>query len=288
MSTVFEDRLNPAAGSIVLEFRPGRAGGQHVRLAGQDILEGLRMWRLACTLGWLDIRLRYRGSLLGPFWLTLSTAVMMGSLGVLYAALFHMDLHAYLPFIALSLVLWGFMGGVVSEGCTCFTQAEGVIRAVRMPLFIQAIRTVTRNLLVLAHNIPVIVVVYLLLSVHIGWQALWALPGIALWLIAGAAVCVPLGAIGARFRDIPPIVGSVMQIAFFITPLIWLPTQLGPREHLLILNPFFDLIEIVREPLLDSSAGWHVWMAALAITVVLCAMSWALFVRVRGRIAFWL
>ncbi len=288
MSTALEDRLNPASGSIVLEFRPGRAGGQHVRLAAQDILEGLRMWRLACTLGWLDIRLRYRGSLLGPFWLTLSTAVMVGSLGVLYATLFHMDLHEYLPFIALSQVLWTFMAGMVTDGCTCFTQAEGIIRAVRMPLVLQALRTLTRNLLVLGHNVLVIIVVDVALSVHPGWQVLWAIPGILIWLVAGAAVCLPLGAIGARFRDIPPIVGSVMQIAFFITPIIWLPKQLGPHEHILLFNPFFDLLEIVREPLMGSSAGWHVWLAALVITLVLCAVSWALFVRVRGRIAFWL
>ena len=65
--------------------------------------------RLAWTLGWLDIKLRYRGSMLGPFWLTLSTGIMVGSLGVLYSTLFHMNMHEYLPFLSLSLVLWGFL-----------------------------------------------------------------------------------------------------------------------------------------------------------------------------------
>ncbi|HEX5326712.1 MAG TPA: ABC transporter permease [Acetobacteraceae bacterium] len=289
MNIAAYDSPTPASGTIVLEFRPSMAAGQRSRLAAADIADGARLWRLAWTLGWLDIRLRYRGSLLGPFWLTLSTAVMVASLGFLYAALFHMDLREYLPFIALSQVLWTFIAGVVTEGCTCFTQAEGIIRSVRMPLFVHAVRTVVRNLLVLAHNVVVIVVVFAALAVHPGWAALWALPGLAVWLVVGAAVCLPLGAICARFRDIPPIVGSVMQIAFFVTPIIWLPAQLGAaRQHWLLLNPFFDLIEIVRAPLLGTVAGSHVWVAALVIMVVTCAVSWLLFTRVRGRIAFWI
>lgn len=47
--------------------------------------------------GWLDIKLRYRGSILGPFWLTASTAVMVAAMGVLYAYLMNMDVHKYLP-----------------------------------------------------------------------------------------------------------------------------------------------------------------------------------------------
>ena len=287
MNLVAPDRLHPATGSISVEFRPGLAAGQRAVLATQDIVDGMRLWRLACTLGWLDIRLRYRGSMLGPFWLTLSTAVMVAALGSLYATLFKMDLREYLPFIALSQVLWTFIAGMVSDGCTCFTQAEGTIRAVRLPLFVHALRTLVRNLLILAHNVIVIAVVFVVLAISPGWTVVWAIPGLLVWLIAGVAVCLPLGAICARFRDIPPIVGSVMQIAFFVTPVIWMPNQLGAQEHWLLLNPFFDLMEIVREPLLGATAGSHVWAAALGITVVLCVASWALFARVRGRIAFW-
>jgi lipopolysaccharide transport system permease protein len=287
MSVALQDQFRATGGSYVLEFLPGAAERQRGRLAFRDIADGLRLWRLALTLGWLDIRLRYRGSLLGPFWLTISTAIMVGSLGVLYATLFHMNIRQYLPFIALSQVLWGFIGGVVIDGCGCFTQAEGTIRAVRMPFFIHAIRSVVRNVLVLAHNAVVIVVVYVAFGINPGWGVVQSLGGVVLWLIAGTAICLPLGAVCARFRDIPQIVGSIMQIGFFLTPIIWLPSQLGPYEHLLLLNPFFDMLEVVRAPLLGYAAGVHVWEAAVLITLVLTASSFAIFARARARIAFW-
>src|SRR5438067_12750968 len=100
-----------------------------------DLATGLRRWRLPAALARLDIRLRYRGSVLGPFWLTLSTAVMVGALGVLYAKLFGMALQDYLPFMALSMVLWNALSGLVADASGCFTQAEGVIRTVRLPFF---------------------------------------------------------------------------------------------------------------------------------------------------------
>ena len=82
------------------------------------------------------------------------------SLGFLYSALFHMTLRDYLPFLALSQVLWGFLATLVSEACAAFTDAEPVIRSVRMPFFVFAMRILVRNVLVLAHNICVIVVVF--------------------------------------------------------------------------------------------------------------------------------
>src|SRR4051812_23575276 len=187
MSSAMHD---PIARASVLDFRGDTSVAARLRLALDDVAEGWRLWPLAWTLGWLDIRLRYRGSMLGPFWLTLSTAVMVGSLGVLYSALFHMDVHEYLPFLALSQVLWTFLNTLVTDACVCFTQAEGMIRSVRMPLFLQALRLLVRNVLVMAHNVVVIVVVDIIFAVWPGWHALLALPGFALWGADGLAVAL--------------------------------------------------------------------------------------------------
>ena len=258
------------------------------RLAIQDVQGGAALWRLAFTLGWFDIRLRYRGSVLGPFWLTLSTAVMVVALGVLYSTLFKMELHDYLPYLAMSLVLWGFLSTLVADACTCFLQAEGMIRSVRLPFTLYATRVVVRNVLVLAHNVPVIVLVYAYFDVWPGLAALEALPAIVLWLIDGLAVCLLLGAVCARFRDIPPIVASVMQIAFFVSPILWKPELLqGASATWLPLNPFYTLLEIVRAPLLGMAPAWHIWASALAYSIALCAAAWLAFARVRGRLAFW-
>ena len=281
--------VSTIAATASLDLTADMSVSSRQRLAFDDLVRGARLWRLAFALGWLDIRLRYRGSMLGPFWLTISTGVMVAALGVLYSTLFKMNVADYLPFLALSQVLWGFLAAVVSEGCASFTDAEGVIRSVRMPFLVFAVRTLVRNIIALGHNIVVIVVTFAIFSKWPGWEGLMAIPGLLLWVIDALALTLLLGAFCARFRDIQPIVNSVMQIMFFVTPVIWKPEQLGEGMAKLPLNPFFDLLEIVRGPLLGGGAlTANAWIGAIVCSVALCGVSWAFFVRARGRITFWI
>lgn len=258
------------------------------RLALRDLFDGSRLWRLAFILGWLDIKLRYRGSVIGPFWLTLSTAVQIGAMGAVYGTLFHQDLHDYLPFLAVSLVMWSAVTSISADACTTFLQAEMTIRSMRMPYFVHVVRVQVRTVLTLAHNLPVLLVVGLIYHAWPGMNVVAALPALLLWLVDGIAACMLLGSFCARFRDVPPIVSSIMQIAFFITPIVWKPDQLGKDGWWLPYNPFYALLEIVRGPMLGHLAGSDIWLSATVFSVVLSAAAWILFVRVRGRIAFWI
>ncbi len=259
------------------------------RWAMADILGGIRLWRLAWALGWLDIRLRYRGSMLGPFWLTISTGVMVGALGVLYSTLFKFDVREYLPFLALSQVLMGLPGGAGIGVLHCVHGGRG-----RDPIGAHAVLCV-----LIARTHPKR---YRVWPQHRGhrrgfrgirdvaerWRRLWRFPGLLLWAVDALALTLILGAFCARFRDIQPIVNSVMQIAFFVTPVIWKPTQLGPSSIAnLAFNPFFDLLEIVRGPILGTGVAGTTWLGAVAYSIGLCAISWAFFVRARGRVTFW-
>lgn len=258
------------------------------RRATDDIWQGFAQWRLALALAWLDLRNRYRGSVLGPLWLTLSTGVMLGSLGFLYSALFKIPLAEYLPWLAVSLIVWNVIGQVVNEACTSLTSAEGIVRQMPLPFTVHALRCVLRNALVAAHNLPLILVVCLLFWMLPGWEGLLVLPGLLLLAVNSVAASLLLGMLCARFRDIAPIVGSVLQIAFFMTPVIWKPELLSAQYHaLLLLNPFYVLMETIRAPLIEGGGSWTVWLAALGYTLLNCAVSFAFFVRFRGRIAFW-
>jgi lipopolysaccharide transport system permease protein len=276
------------ASEVTLELHAGQTLGERQSLATRDLREAARLWRLCWTLGSLDIRLRYRGSMLGPFWLTLSTGAMVSAMGVLYSELLHISLHEYLPFLTVSLVLWGFVATLFAEACLGYTGNDGMIRTIRIPFTLYAARTVLRNLLVLAHNLVVVVAVDLFVWTGPGIEGLLAIPGLALWIVDSFAIVLLLGALCARFRDIPPIVGSVVQMTFFVTPVLWKPQLVGVHQWLLPANPFFDLLEIIRGPVLGEIPTPITYVAALGYSVLLCGAAWLLFARVRGRIAFWI
>ncbi len=95
-----------------------------IEIAMADIVEGLRSYRLAALLGWHDVKLRYRRSALGPFWLTISMGVMMAALALVFGQIFRMSLTEFLPFICTGLIVWTFISTMLTEGCLSFISSD--------------------------------------------------------------------------------------------------------------------------------------------------------------------
>jgi ABC-type polysaccharide/polyol phosphate export permease len=106
-------------------------------------------------------------------------------------------------------------------------------------------------------------------------------------MVNGVWVSLLLGLICARFRDIPPIVGSVMQLVFFITPIIWHPSLLAGRQRVVNFNPFHHFVELLRAPMLDTIPSALTWTVVLAITAAGWIVTLLVFWRYRRRIAYW-
>ena len=256
-------------------------------LALADIVDGARavyLWRM---LGWQDVRQRYRRSKLGPFWLTISMGVLVTTLGVLYAALFKIDVADYLPFVAIGFIVWGLISGLINDGCAAFIGAQSIIKQVNLPLSIHVYRVVWRNCINFAHNFVIFIVVALAFAIWPGWIGLLALPGLALICLNGVWVGLLLGLVSARFRDVPQIMASIVQVAFFLTPIIWKPELLPDRALIITLNPFFHSLELVRAPLLGQAPEPISWIETLGITALGWLVTLLMYRRYRWRIVYW-
>jgi lipopolysaccharide transport system permease protein len=260
---------------------------RHVERALADLRDGLSQWRLALALARLDLRNRYRGSVLGPLWMSLSSLIMLIGLGLLYGALFKLKLSDYLPHLAVSLIVWQWIAGFINDSCATLTSAEGVIRQMRLPYTLHALRVAFRNTFVAAHSLPLIPLVFLVFGQLPGPEAFLAIPGFVLIGINMVAAGLLLGMVCARFRDIPPIVANAVQLAFFVTPILWKPELLGNATMWMALNPFYALLETVRGPLVEGGGAPLAWLAAVFYTALNVGLAGLLFARFRSRIAFW-
>ena len=184
-----------------------------------DLREGFSQWRLALALAWGDIKHRYRGSVLGPIWVTLTTAAMVVALGFFYSYILKIDPGTFFPWLAISLILWAMMTGAVTDGADALASAESIIRQMPLPFTVHVLRCVLRNLIVAAHNLPLMIIVLWIFGVTPGWSSLAALAGLLLFVSNAFWVAFFLGMLCARFRDIPPIIASLLQLMFFITPM---------------------------------------------------------------------
>src|SRR5215213_1303597 len=101
-------------------------GSRSWRKAADDLIGGWKQRQLWGHLAWQDIRQRYRRSVLGPIWITISMAVTAVALGVLYVGLVQDDLSLQLPYILVGFRVWAFIAGCISEGSHVLMPLEGL------------------------------------------------------------------------------------------------------------------------------------------------------------------
>lgn len=262
---------------------------QHLSLAWRDIRFGLKSWRMWLLLGMNDIRQRYRRSRLGQFWITLAMLINIASLGALYSYLFKQPVAQYLPYLGVSFVVWGLIAALVLEACSVFISAEGYMRQVPLPKTVLVYRMLVRNSVVFLHNLIILPPLFLIYDVPIGWSTLFAVAGIAVILLNGVWAGLLLGTICARFRDMPQIVASMMQVIFYLTPVMWQRSQLPEQlSWVSSFNPFQCFLSVVRDPLLGGSPPLMAWEVVGAVTVAGFAVAILFFSRFRARIVYWL
>jgi ABC-2 type transport system permease protein/lipopolysaccharide transport system permease protein len=252
-----------------------------------DVAAGFTRAWMWSALAYQDIRLRYRGSLFGPFWITLTNLVLLVAMGTIYAALFKMETSTYIPYLMTGLLVWQFLSTMANEGCSTFVAAQDVIQQVPLPFSIQAYRTVYRNLLVLAHNAVIIPFGLILFRVPVNWHVLEIVPGLLVLCINGLWISLFLGTVSTRFRDVPPIVANAVQVVFFVTPIFWPLDAVGDWKPLLMLSPVFAAIDVVRAPLLGQDVSSHSWPILLLCTMVGGTFGLGFFIRFKERIAYW-
>ena len=141
---------------------------------------------------------------------------------------------------------------MIVDACQCFLQTDTFIHSLKLPFFLQAIRTVVRNFLITLLNCITPFLVILYYNKWPGMIILLSIPGFIIWIINSLAISIFLGCICARFRDIPQIINSLIQIVYYITPIMWMPYQIHKHQYLLLINPIFSTMQIIKGPILGE------------------------------------
>lgn len=258
--------------------------------AVNDVREACRHSQLWLWTGVQDIKLRYRRSVLGPWWLTISTGILVAAMGFLYAGIFKSALADYLPYFAVGQVFWLFFSGQINESATAFTQFSSILQQTKIPLSSCVLRLMVRNIIVLLHNLLIIVLVLLIFGAHFTWNLIYFIPALFIFSIFLLSISFIVGILCTRFRDFAQIVSSVLQILFFLSPIFWKTDILEHSARIFIvkLNPVYYLIEIIRQPLFGSNPPLEIWTGAIFFLLAAVSFSVILFSKYRTRITYWL
>ncbi|MGE3303768.1 MAG: ABC transporter permease [Hyphomonadaceae bacterium] len=254
----------------------------------QDLRATFTRWRIWWLMARQDILMRYRRSLIGPFWISLSMMALILGLAVLYGQIFRQPFKEYLYFLGCGFLVWGFIFTVTQESTQVVIEAEPHLRGVPLPIPILVARMLARNVIIFLHNLLVIGGIIVLFGIPVAATVWLAIPGMAVLVAIGFCAGLFLGPLCARFRDVSQLLGNVMQIVFFMTPIVWRPDQGGVRAIFFEINPFYHLIELVRAPLMDRYPSVLNWTVSLSVLAVMALLAYGALGLARRRVYYWL
>lgn len=256
--------------------------------AWSDLANGATNVRAWWALAWDDLRSRYQRTILGPFWVTLSHAAAVGGLAIWSSLLMKQPLADAFLYVAAGLTVWALISTSLIEASNTFIRAAAFISAYDLPIALQVFRIVTGQVIAFAHNM----IVFLVAVVYVGhvptMTTLLAIPGLLLLILVCISWTFCLGVAGARFRDIAPLISSVVGMLMILTPVFWRKNDIVGAEWLAQANPLYHLLQIVRAPLLGQTPAPENWYVSLAILLVSGGAALVIFTQNRRHLAYWL
>lgn len=259
-----------------------------VKLALEDMLDVIKSSQLCLFLAWFDIRVRYRRSKLGPFWITISMAIFIIALGVVYSKLFKMPSAKYLPNLATGYLFWTMIATTLIESPTIFIENGAYLKDMKINQLVFIFRALARNTIIFLHNAAFIACVCIYYQIWPQWPMLLLIPGMALVILNLFWITLLFGILGARYRDLAPIIQSLVQVLFFVSPITWLPKLVGADSWVLKLNPITYFLDLTRSPVLNQTPEPGSWIIASGICILGLVVSMVLYAYKRDRIVYWI
>ena len=245
----------------------------------------MRLW---WALALEDIRSRYMRSFMGVGWILISFALFVSVKILIFTPLSSEKLGYFANYVTIGFFIWNFIASSMVDGCASFIGAQSWIKGVKLPLSVFVYQTVTKNVLLNVVNLLVVIIVMVLVRHPITLAALWTIPFLVLLIVNALWVTFLFSTIGARFRDVPHLIQTIMRVLMFLTPILWMPEDIGQLWNYLQYNPFAHYIILIRDPIVDGVVPMDSLMVVLGITVLGWAAAFLTYQYGRKRVVFWL
>ncbi len=229
----------------------------------------------------MDLRTKYRRSVLGVGWSVLNpimmSAVLMLGFGKVLGG--GDTIRDYGAFLLSGLCTWEFMRNSMSIGCNALTQNEPYIRQSPLPYGIYPLRTVAGTGIHFVITLCVAVAIICVLKGDVSplLNAWMLLPTVALLFVFCWSLAAIFAFANAYFHDTQHLTDVVMSLMFFLTPVMLKPeTQHPAIREMNAYNPFTVFIQLVRLPLTrldDPFPPGELWMQAVGLTAILFALA---------------
>jgi ABC-2 type transport system permease protein len=252
------------------------------------VTEMAEMWRYRGLIGNFvsrELKSKYKHSLLGWGWSLINPAATLLVYSLVFSTIFrarppasHNGMTTYVLYLFIGLVAWNFFNNVVTGGMAALIGAGPLLKKIYFPAYAPVIGNALAALVQTLIESAVLLIVLAAMG-NAWWTFIFAPFILALLLLFASGIALLFSLFNVFYRDVNYIVGVVLQMFFYATPVIWPPSQVLKLTHgelaihLLSINPLFQYVEALRDSLWTGQVpsasrwGWMVLAAAVSLGV---------------------
>lgn len=263
------------------------AGRELMSVIG-ELIRGLGQVELWSYLALRELKKRYTRTVFGPLWITVAMGLWVIGMGTVFSTLLRTEVHELVPWMTCGMVVWHFINLYCGESLSLFMSCKDYIQQSDRSLFVYSLFSLLECVMVSGHHLIVAVAVILYFRIDVISGLPWLLVGVPAFAFGFLWVGPLLSLTATRYRDIQQIVPNTLQFIFFLTPIMYMPQQLGRKSLLVELNPLTHLLALIREPML----GHPVTMTSVLVSLSMGVVGWSatlfMYSRYRHRVAYWI
>lgn len=254
-----------------------------------DFVDATRKWRVWSSLAKFDILKRYKRSFLGPWWITLAMLFLILAIGILYSQLFKLDFAKYLLYLSINFAIWAFMRDSILESCQVLIDAKALLFNEKWNFLIFSFRVVYKNFIIFLHNIIIFILLAIVLVDELTLiNLLISISALVFLILFLLPVCILCSLINTRFRDFYMIMSNVMQLLFFLSPILFNKQLLESYNWLIYINPLALFILLINEPILINQFHFNYLIYLLCYFTFFTCFTAFLFAKYKNKITYWL
>lgn len=268
MAAISEDRRSKASSPAPFVFSARTNYG----LLGMvnDIAAGLRAGRVWRAFAWEETKRRYRRSALGLAWIIIGYVAFVGAVALFFGNFNVKTAEAFAGYVAIGFAAFGFITSNIQDGTLVFSGSASWIKSVSLPYSVYALKSVTRSFLPFVLQMTAYFTFAFMTGTELRPIALLSLLALPVYAVNAFGAQLLFGYLCARYRDLEHMIGTILRILLFVTPILWVYEDTkGVTRLLADLNPVTHYIEIFRQPLLGLAPSASAWLVVGTSTLLL-------------------
>ena len=254
-----------------------------------DLIESYCLYQVWSKISMKTMFIKYKRSKLGFLWPFLNSFLFAIIIAFIFSEILSEPFYSYAPYLITGFLIWNFYSSIINELIPVFVNNEIFIKELWYNLFFYIFKKLHEIFIIFIVNIGI----YLLLDAFFfhnqSIKLFLLLINIPLILVLSVFVSFVFATINSFFRDFVFIVNNSMRLFFFVTPILWKVDNVsGLKSFLVIYNPFFYIVDLIRAPLINESISPYSFHVVFLLILFFLLVTLAIYKKVKHRVVLYI